>query len=325
MIDSGSVGSYQALVKGVERAGFQIGDIERVILTHGHWDHDGNVAELAMEVGAELWAHDIYSYLVPFHPRDLLRSSSQEIQKELEGVLANDTENGHHPSLYRDESSLAPLTHKYFTTRRNLKVTRPLLSEDQVGGLTFIHTPGHSPDHLCISLDGLLFTGDHILPEITPHPTMKVQYPQYVKDGLPIRHQNEEGLWGLAVYIESLKRVLARLGQDTLILPAHRLFNKGSLNLVTLRRAEDIIDHHFKRLSKIVKRIGHEPHTLEDVTKNIFSRRNLIGGNLFPAFREVVSHIELLIDYGDVEQISQTTFRWKGTENFRHITRELKP
>ncbi len=30
-------------------------------------------------------------------------------------------------------------------------------------GLVAVHTPGHTPDHLCFLLDGRLFTGDHIM------------------------------------------------------------------------------------------------------------------------------------------------------------------
>src|SRR5690625_7938194 len=37
--------------------------------------------------------------------------------------------------------------------------------------LRAVWTPGHSPGHLCLHLaDGdVLFTGDHVLPRITPH------------------------------------------------------------------------------------------------------------------------------------------------------------
>lgn len=30
-------------------------------------------------------------------------------------------------------------------------------------GITAVHTPGHTPDHLCFILGGVLFTGDHIM------------------------------------------------------------------------------------------------------------------------------------------------------------------
>lgn len=35
---------------------------------------------------------------------------------------------------------------------------------DEVAGLVAVHTPGHTPDHLCFARgDGLLFTGDHVM------------------------------------------------------------------------------------------------------------------------------------------------------------------
>ena len=34
-----------------------------------------------------------------------------------------------------------------------------------------LHTPGHTNDHLCLfdAADGIVLTGDHVLPTITPH------------------------------------------------------------------------------------------------------------------------------------------------------------
>ncbi len=61
LIDSGEFGSFHELDDGLKCAGFRAKDIQRVIVTHGHEDHDGSVAELVSETGAEVWAHDIYA------------------------------------------------------------------------------------------------------------------------------------------------------------------------------------------------------------------------------------------------------------------------
>ena len=68
LIDAGARGSFPELAEGVEQAGFQVRDIERVIITHGHQDHDGAAGRLVQEADAELWAHDIYAHLLPYNP-----------------------------------------------------------------------------------------------------------------------------------------------------------------------------------------------------------------------------------------------------------------
>ena len=85
------------------------------------------------------------------------------------------------------------------------------------------------------------------------------------------------------------------------MLPAHRLFNRGRFNLQTVGRAGEVIQHHARRLGRIVARVGPRPASLEELTRGIFEHRKLIGGNLFAALSEVVAHIELLESVGDVE------------------------
>ena len=41
LIDAGATGSYASLADGIKASGFNVPDIERVIITHGHQDHDG--------------------------------------------------------------------------------------------------------------------------------------------------------------------------------------------------------------------------------------------------------------------------------------------
>ena len=41
-------------------------DLKRVIITHGHQDHDGNVYDLLKASGAELWAHEMYFHFLPY-------------------------------------------------------------------------------------------------------------------------------------------------------------------------------------------------------------------------------------------------------------------
>ena len=113
------------------------------------------------------------------------------------------------------------------------------------------------------------------------------------------------------------------LGLQAAVLPAHRLFNKGSYNFQTVRRASEIIHHHGQRLGRVLHRVGGDGATLEALTRGIFARRKLIGGNLYAAMSEVVAHIELLEDIGDMHVADDGGLRSTGSENYKHLINEL--
>ena len=312
MIDSGVMDSYAELAEGIQFVGYQPSDLERVIITHGHEDHDGAVGQLIDESGAELWAHEIYSYLLPFAPRDIQGRPISPIQIERERVVdANQARPDRNPSRVQ-----------YLEKRKGLSVKQRIKAGDTAGKLTFLSTPGHSPDELCITLDGAVFTGDHVLPEITPHPTSKTEYTPEVKHSLPHEYHHEDSFYGLETYLRSLK-VVTELGPDMSVLPAHRLYNRDKFNFATTARALDTIGHHGQRLEQILEIIGSDPIGLEDVTRRTFQHRVLDGGNLYAALSEVVAHLELLEDAGDVDITEEPMIRATGNHNSRQLLREL--
>ena len=93
-----------------------------------------------------------------------------------------------------------------------------------------VHTPGHTIDHLCLydPAGGVMISGDHVLPTITPH---------------------IGGFTGgdpLANYLANLDKVAAIEG-ITKVLPAHG-HPFGDL----AGRCEAIKDHHTVRLQQLV-------------------------------------------------------------------------
>ncbi len=321
LIDAGATGSYEHLANGIGATGYKARDIERVIITHGHQDHDGAAGQMAQEAGAEIWAHDIYARLLQYDPWDIQRNPSSALQKEMQRVVSADKVSNPGEAA-RQSSGYAERQRRYVETRRRFQVSRSLRSEDTAGELTFLHAPGHSPDEICITLDGLVFTGDHVLPEITPHPTTKARYSEEIRKNVPERYHSEDEYYGLATYLRSL-RLIANLGEDVAVMPAHRLFSKGRFNFKTTERAEEIIEHHATRLGRILHRVGNEPTTLERITRGVFARRKLIGGNLYMALSEIVAHIELLKDTGDLEVSEDMNLQSRGSENYKQLISEL--
>lgn len=322
LIDPGADASFHLLKSGMALFGCSVADIERVIITHGHADHDGGVARIVETSGAALWAHDIYQPLLPFDPRDLQLSPSSPIK---EAMWDTARANGFRPSN-SDERS------RYMASRSTHRVEHHITPGATQGALSYMHAPGHSPDEICAVLgpvvsDGtghgaIVFTGDHVLPEISPHPTMKTGYSDAVRRNLPTRYHDPDESYGLLTYLRSLQRVV-ELGPTVAVLPAHRLYNNHKFNFQTTQRAADLIRFHARRLGRILVTAGPEPQPLEDVTRRTFERRKLEGGNFFAALTEVVAHVELLEDSGDLELTDDRRLRRTGRENYQELLRAL--
>jgi glyoxylase-like metal-dependent hydrolase (beta-lactamase superfamily II) len=188
-------------------------------------------------------------------------------------------------------------------------------------GLTFYHTPGHSPDELCIQFDGFMFTGDHVLPQISPHPSVSRSYSSF-QSTLPESYRSSNEIYGLKALLRSLKRVAAMDG-DIGVLPAHRAYYRSKFNLIGLERAGEIVDHHRQRCHGLIDILRRGPADLPSLTRDHFSHRELEDSNFFLALTEVMSHVELLQETGDVSVIGENgaeasgaQIRWNGTEAF---------
>ena len=93
-----------------------------------------------------------------------------------------------------------------------------------------VHTPGHTPDHLCLydPEGGVLLSGDHVLPTITPHIS-----------GI------DAGPDPLSSFVDSLGKVTQLEGVRH-VLPAH-----GGPFTDLHGRVEDIHRHHDERLDRL--------------------------------------------------------------------------
>ena len=313
LIDAGEAGSHSRLEDGLKVAGFSPKDIDRVIITHGHEDHDGAVAELVDKAGVEVWAHEIYAHLQAYDPRSISRRAISPIQKEMWRVAEV---NGSFPPT-------SPQRDEYVKRRQTLRIDHPIKANETVGRLEILHTPGHSPDELCMKLDEVVFTGDHVLPEISPHPTMKVEFPPDIKAGLPDNYKNADNWYGLARYLQSLKMIVD-LGSQWELLPAHRYYNRGHFNFINTERAATILDHHGQRLTDILEKVGGEAVNLENLTRGIFAHRELLSDNLLAGLSEVVAHIEILEDLGDLEVAEDGIISATGQSNHLLFLSELQ-
>jgi len=117
-----------------------------------------------------------------------------------------------------------------------------------------VHTPGHTGDHFCLHdpESGVMLSGDHVLPSITPH----ISGISSSKDPL-------------ATFFYSLDRVAEIRGVKQ-VLPAH-----GHPFEDLRKRAEAIKRHHHERLEKLVS-LGRElgPSPVRAFSEHLFAPRN---------------------------------------------------
>jgi glyoxylase-like metal-dependent hydrolase (beta-lactamase superfamily II) len=168
--------------------------------------------------------------------------------------------------------------------------------EIDLGGIRLetVSTPGHTPGHMCLYIrkDKILFTGDHVLFDITPNIT---DWPD-VNDSL-------------GEYLNSLEKV--KQMDVTLALPAHR--NNGDF----YARVDELILHHKRRLSEVEhllnsqRKCSNAYQIASEMTWDV-----AVNWNKFPesqkvfAVGEAMSHLDYLEAHGRITSIDSKGIRY---------------
>lgn len=161
VIDPGweSEQGWEALIAGLGVAGADASRVVGVVATHFHADHLGLARRLLRESGAWLGLGASERTHVPGD--DYAESVREKFR--VWGVPEEVA-----PAVLPDADALRTLA--------GLASADRWLADGEVvdwggGRLRVVHTPGHSPGHICLVDDHrrLVFTGDHVLPRITPH------------------------------------------------------------------------------------------------------------------------------------------------------------
>ena len=306
VVDPGLPGKeyWNWIPRRLQAAGFSVSDIHTVVITHSHPDHFGGAGRLAEEADADIVTHAVFRLPWEDEPDLAVLASPDNPDAEEEpghhGHPATDrsaarttswrrprwnrptpwgTKNVKPPMRQRLRiTSLRWFQRRYFLlpvpTRRMLEgeVIR-LARRDWFA----VHTPGHTPDHLCLwdPAERVMISGDHVLPSITPH-----------INGMGA------GQDPLDEFVKSLDRVAAYDAQ--VVLPAH-----GVPFHDLTGRVEAIKSHHVKRLEQVAeisKALG--PASVEEFSHELFPRRH--WGMM--AESETFAHLEHMVLEGDAER-----------------------
>ena len=284
LIDTGwnTEESYNSLLHQLKGLDVKLSDLKYIVVTHAHPDHFGLVNRLSQESPAQLIIHEMERSLVQaryLHYGQL--QGDMEIWLRLNGVPAEETPKLQKVTLPIMGKVNMPTSHKAVYGGEHLKI----------GDFDFevLWTPGHAKGHICLYEEQrkILFTGDHIIADITPNISLHVQ---------SINNP-------LAEYINTFKHI-EKLNVN-LALPAH-----GSVITDLKQRIKEIKEHHAQRNGEIIATLASDTKTAYQVATELTWAGNRLDWKDMPAISkrfaltETISHLEFLFSKGMIQKNS---------------------
>ncbi|MFN8020445.1 MAG: MBL fold metallo-hydrolase [Acidimicrobiales bacterium] len=298
LVDPGLPGpkTSKELQRSLKAGGFPIERVHTVVVTHSHPDHFGQAGSLKRK-GAEVVTHRSFrTFLDPGaedqESADDMEIADRPVKAQVEAARGQDTSPG-------PMGRATPWGGKPYTVSRSRRMrywamrkaagkfiptpspTKRVQDADVLvlGGREWVavHTPGHTIDHLCLydPNDGVMISGDHVLPTITPH------------------------ISGLGTTVDPLKDFFDSLDRMTTfdkvrtVLPAHGLEFHDLAG-----RANDIKRHHHERLEKLRAASDEvDRGTVHEYMQLLFQQRS--WGPM--AESETYAHLEHLRLLGEAE------------------------
>ncbi len=283
-------GGLGAFTDGLHQAGYAIGDLSRLILTHAHIDHYGLAGAVLEATGAELVMHamtdrDCENYR---HP-----STSRIKHRDLyadHGVADDDT-----AELADHLTRWLPFLHSVVEASQRVRGGELFV----IGTDTWevLYTPGHSFGHLCLwSADrAAVISGDHILPGVTP----------------PVTFQRGFDPDPMGSYLASLEAVRRR--EPALVLPGH-----GAAFGNAVGRIDAIARNKVRRMDRLRRLIVEAPRTVGEITDRLVGR-GMASHQRELAADELFAHIVYLRHTGLVERRVRAdgTYEWFSVSDRR--------
>ena len=290
LIDTGwnTEESYSELIRQLGEAGVTLMDLRYIAITHAHPDHFGLVGRLAPQTSAHLVIHRIEQSFLDsryVHYEQLLEEMDHWLQ-------INGVPDAGRPALQRASLEVLGLVAVAMPDMLVSGGEHLKLGDFE---LEMILTPGHSPGHLCFYEPDkkLLFSGDHVLPHITPNVSMNVQ-----SEKNPLQD-----------YLDALKRVGGL--PVNLVLPAH-----GDIFCDLGGRVAEILEHHEKRSREMLQVFAGEPRTAFQVASHVRWGSDGKRWDDLPslhkrwAVTETLAHLEMLSAQGILGKTERAGLIW---------------
>ncbi len=280
LIDSGwaVADARTRLASGLAARGFGLGDIRRFLVTHVHRDHYTQAIAVRRDFGTRvsLGADEEPTLRANMDP-DRTYTAIRQRRLIAQGA----------PDFAREVGGLLP------DPPASDRIRNWELPDDWLHGggrvvlgsrtLDIVATPGHTSGHVVFVDDpsGLLFAGDHVLPQITPSISLEAVGPPNP----------------LGAFLDSL--ALVRAMPDRMLLPAH-----GPVTASVHARVDELIAHHGQRLDECERAVLAGDPTVYAVagalrwTRHGYALSELDAFNRMMAIGETGAHLTLLVAQG---------------------------
>lgn len=284
-VGSGTPQSVEDLKQGFvevrERFGenIDLSSVQHVVISHSHIDHFGFVAHFTREAGAEVFIHELDARVLNnFEERIVLASKDLRVFMERSGLK---------PEARQELEEMYRLSKSFF---KSVELHRILRDGDRIiNGYRVHHVPGHCPGQICMQVEDVLFTADHVLSRITPH-----QSPAAITSFCGLEH-----------YLRSLEKIREVEGVS-LALPGHEDAIRDFRG-----RIDAIVAHHTRRLNQVLD-VCREPSHLVEISKRLFGPKH--GYTRILALEEAGAHVEYLFQRGELR-----------IANLEEVGREFNP
>ncbi len=256
---------------------FTLADINTILITHGHIDHFGGLNFVRGYTDAPVGVHILDRRVLSNHEERVV-FAYRRLETFLEGAGVTAEQRETLMSVYLFAKTYYRSTPVDFL----LEEGRPT-----VGDIGVYHVPGHCPGQVCLHVDDVLLTADHVLSRITPH-----QAPESITHHM-----------GLSHYLNSLEKV-AGLSGFHLGLGGHEdPIPDVAGRIAAIRQAHD------ERLAKVMESC-REPKSIAEISRDLFGRVDTY--HILLALEEAGAHVEYLHQRGEImaanlEEIERTS------------------
>lgn len=275
LIDTGSGfhKNNEHLQLGIEAAAHVFGedvhfaDLTHILITHGHIDHFGGLPFLRDKTSAQIGIHEFDRPNIS-HTEERLTLVARRLKNYLREAGLGEDKTQELVDIYK----MTKLTYQpgpVDFTFENIGM--------KLGSFEMLHVPGHCAGQVVIRLHDVLFCGDHILSEISPH-----QAPEQLALNTGLKH-----------YLQSLQACQTWAQGIQLALGGH---NDPINDLGT--RINEIEKLHHERLEEFLKLFA-QPRTISEITQEYFGETH--GYNVLLALEEAGAHVEYLFQRGKLE------------------------
>ena len=272
LIDTGSgfAHSNQHLEAGLKSASEVLGqtvglaDLTHVLITHGHIDHYGGLNHVRVNSQAKVGVHELDMRTLTHNEERLAVTARRLTGYLIESGVPED----------RQEDMLQ----MYKLTKLNYQSEMVDFTYEatgmRLGPFSMLHVPGHCPGQVVIRLQDVLFSGDHVLSEISPH-----QAPERLTLNTGLTH-----------YLKSLDALRPWVDEISLTLGGH---NAPVEDLST--RLDEIQALHSERLDQVLELLA-EPRSIYELSLTLFGEAP--GYHVLLALEETGAHVEYLYQRG---------------------------